>query len=264
MSVWKNFNKKSFGGYVFLALIIFLLDYWSLFAPLKNIFNWPFRSLKESVYRLNNNGWQHFFSSGRTISLEKENRELEGELVRLTGEIALLQYLHDENQNLKNLIEFYPKDYHFLPAKIISRSGDYLIINQGERAGVLVDQLVVSNQHLVGRITEVYDYEAKLVKLGSSSLELPVLIFANRPDCFNDSLVCQRGRGIMTGGTIKEILREEEVAEGDLVVLLNDPAGILIGKVAQVWESQDKLFKQARIEKLIDLDRLTEVFLIVK
>lgn len=68
----------------------------------------------------------------------------------------------------------------------------------------------------------------------------------------------------MTGGTIKEILREEEVAEGDLVVLLNDPAGILIGKVAQVWESQDKLFKQARIEKLIDLDRLTEVFLIVK
>ena len=68
----------------------------------------------------------------------------------------------------------------------------------------------------------------------------------------------------MTGGTIKEILREEEVAEGDLVVLLNDPTGILIGKVAQMWESQDKLFKQARIEKLIDLDRLTEVFLIVK
>ncbi|MDD3531934.1 MAG: rod shape-determining protein MreC [Candidatus Shapirobacteria bacterium] len=264
MLAWKDFNKKSLSGYIFLALIIFLLDYWPLFVPLKNIFNWPFQSLRESVYCLNNGDWQKIFSSGRTSSLEQENQKLKEERVRLIGEVALLQGLNDENQKLKSLIDFYPEDYHFLPAKVIGRSGDYLIINQGEKAGVLLGQLVVSAQHLVGRITEVYTHEARLVKLGSSLLEWPVLIFADQPDCFSNSIVCQKGRGIVSGQIIKEILREEEVAEGDLVVLLDDPAGILVGRIVQIWESQDKLFKQAKIEKLINPDRLTEVFLIVK
>lgn len=264
MSFWESFNKKKFGKYIFLALIIFLLDYSFLLVPIKNIFNRPFQPLREAIYRLNDKNWQNFFSSGKVNSLKRENQELKEKIADQTSEIAQLKYLADENQRLKNLLDFYPENYRFLPAKIIGRSGSDLVINQGESSGVVSGQLVVSGRYLVGQVVEVYDHEAKLAKLGSSSLELPVLIFADRPDCLKDLSSCQKGKGIMVGETIKEILREEEVLIGDLVMLLNDPNGILVGKIGQIWESQDKLFKQAQIEKLIDPDRVIEVFLIVK
>lgn len=264
MSFWKNFNKKKFGKYIFLALIIFLLDYSLLFAPIKSVFNWPFRPLREAIYCLNDNNWQNLFSSGKVNSLERENEELKEKIADQTSQIAQLKYLADENQRLKNLLDFYPENYHFLPAKVIGQLGSDLIINQGENSGVVSGQLAVSGRYLVGQVVETYSHEAKLAKLGSSSLELPVLILADQSDCLKNSFSCQKGKGIMVGEVIREILREEEIAVGDLVMLLNDPSGILIGKISQIWESQDKLFKQAQIEKLIDPDKITEIFLIVK
>ena len=63
--------------------------------------------------------------------------------------------------------------------------------------------------------------------------------------------------------TYKSIdLREEKVESGDLVSLLGGPNGILLGEVIEVKESQDKVFKEARVRREIPLAEIVYVFVI--
>jgi len=263
VSFWQRIKKNNFLVYFLVALIIFLLDFWVIFQPFKNAFGWMSRPFRGLVYQWGKkiNPDQTPFSK-KTTQLNQEKEALEKEVARLAGELAELQYLNDENERLKNLISFFPETINFLPTRIIGHSGDYLIIDRGEKDSVFVDQLLILDRHLVGQVVEVYKEEAKVIKLGSGLLELPVLIFSDQPECFNKPLSCQKGKGIMVGQTVEEILREEDVSVGDLVVLLNGPMGILVGKINQVKETPDEVFKQAQIEKLINPNRLVEAFLV--
>jgi rod shape-determining protein MreC len=263
VSFWQKIKKNNFLVYFLVALAIFLLDFWVVFQPLKNAFGWISRPLRGSVYQ-----WSKQISpdqilfSRKIVQLNQEKEALEKEVAKLTGELARLQYLGDENKRLKSLINFFPEEIDFLPTKIIGHSRDYLIINRGKKDNIFVGQLLISDRHLVGQVMEVYKEEAKVIKLGSGLLELPVLIFSDRPECLDKPLSCQKGRGIMTGQTVEEILREEEVLVGDLVILLDGPMGILVGKVSRVKETLDEVFKQAQIEKLIEPNHLVEAFLV--
>ncbi len=263
MSFWQKIKKNNFLVYFLVALAIFLLDFWVIFQPLKNAFGWASRPFRGSAYQ-----WSKKISldqalfSRKIAQLDQEKEALEKEVARLTGETAKLQYLSDENKRLKSLVNFFPETIDFSPTKIIGHSGDYLIINRGKKDNVFVGQLLILDRHLVGQVVEVYKEEARVVKLGSGLLELPVLIFSDQPECFDKPLSCQKGRGIMVGQTVEEILREEDVLVGDLVVLLNGPMGILVGKVSRVKETPDEVFKQAQIEKLIEPNHLAEAFLV--
>lgn len=266
IAIFKNFNRKYFLGYFLIAGILFLLDFGPFFTPVKNIFAQVLQPVRSVTYRIGQFNFEQLFYSDKLKRQEKEIQDLEKQLVAAEGKIVELQQLHDENKRLKGLINStVAKDESlYRPAWIISRQGDYLIINQGEKDKVTVGQLVINQErHLVGRISKTYDQEAKILTIGSVSLELPVLIFSDwREDCFNNLTDCQRTRGIVSGKVIKDILREEKVNVGDIVTLLDGPRGILIGKITQVRESKDSIFKQAEMEELINLDRLTEVFLI--
>ncbi len=265
MSFLAKFNKKGFSSYFLIALIIFFLDFWLIFNPLRNVFAWALRPLRGSTYYLLGQiDFEDIFLSKRLKQLKDENWELRKRMVETTGDRVRIQLLHRENERLKTLIDFFPKETSLIPAKVLGRRDNYLIINKGEEDGVIVGQTVVEGQHLVGKIVAVYDHESRVVKLGSASLDLPVLVFSDQQECFKEPLSCQKGRGIIVGETVKEILREEEVLAGDLVALLDEPTGILVGRIREVRESQDELYKQAQIEKLIDFNRLIEVFLIVE
>ncbi|MDD3679703.1 MAG: rod shape-determining protein MreC [Candidatus Shapirobacteria bacterium] len=263
VTILKSFNQKKFLGYFLIAGIIFLLDFWIIFRPLKSVFSWFFKPLRGATYQFSQVKLEEVFYSGKLEQTREENRQLEKQIMLMTGKMAECQWFHDENQRLKNLLDFYPREnFSFISAQVIGRQDDFLIINQGKKNGVFVNQLVVEGQYLVGRVLDVYDREARVLKLGSASLELPVLIFSNQENCFSDLVKCQKGKGIITGDVIKEILREEEIGSGDLVTLLDGPPGILLGRIGRIQESQDKIFKQAQLERLIDLNNLTEVFLI--
>lgn len=267
MTVLKKFTQKRLLVYFLLAGGLFLLDFGPFFLPLKNVFTKFFQPVRIEVYQLMRqfSGPRVFYSS-KLKDQEERILDLEKELALARGEIAKLEQLYDENKRLRELVSsaVTEKKITYQPAWVIGRQGDYLMINRGEKDGVTVGQMVVNEKHyFVGQVAEVFDQEAKVLVVGSASLELPVLILsAWGKDCFTGISDCQKAKGILSGGIIKDILRDGEIGAGDVVTLLDDHRGILVGEITQVQESKDSIFKQAEIKSLVDLSRLTEVFLI--
>ncbi len=218
------------------------------------------------AYRVKQLAWERVFYSSKLKDQEEKTRELEKELAMMRGKMIELQQLYDENKRLRELANsaVAEGEITYQPAWVVGRQGDYLIINRGKEDGAMVEQLVVDENHyFIGRVTEVFDQEAKILIVGSASLELPVSVLSDwEEDCFTGIVDCQKAKGILSGKVIRDILREEEIGTGDAVTLLGDYRGVLIGEIAQVKESKDSIFKQAEIKSLVDFDRLTEVFLI--
>jgi len=88
------------------------------------------------------------------------------------------------------------------------------------------------------------------------------LIFKDDPNCVSQNQLCRQGKGVTHGTKVEQILREEPVAEGNLIALLDGPKGVLVGRVIKVNESSDKVFLEAKFEPLVDFNKLTAVFLV--
>jgi rod shape-determining protein MreC len=256
-------KKNRYLKYFLIAVLIFFLDFSVFFKPVKNAFAWLTRPFRQETYQLSSINLGQVFYSQKVKNLEKTNQELEDQVALLETDLAKYQQLSDENRRLKSLINNSPaQEAEFLPALVIGRQGDYLIINKGKKDGLEEDWLVITDQYLVGRVKSVFEKESKVITVGSGSLELPVIIFADSSNCLKEDESCQKGRGIIRGDLVEEILQEEDIKKGDLVALLDDNLGILIGRVDQVKENQDEIFKQAKINLAADLAILSEVFLV--
>jgi len=258
----RNWRKKFlvlFG----IAFFVFLLDFGPFFTGLKYLFQSLSNPIRGHVYQINQSFLSKTFRSKVAKGYFLENQKLRAELSRCQGEAISSQQIFDENKRLRHLLTMpLPTDLGFSDAKVIGSQGDYLIINKGERDGVKEKQLVLVDNYLVGRIEKVLEKQAKILRVDSVKFSTPVLIFRDDPGCFSQNQLCQQGKGVTHGTKVEQILREESVVEGNLITLLDGPRGILVGQVAKVSESSDRVFLEAKFKSLVNFSKLTEVFLI--
>ncbi len=250
----KKDNKK----YLFLvvtALVIFILDFTPFFGPAKNFFA-----------SFTNPLLAYFREKKQELTLPKEEQEIRQKLAFCQSQLVSQEQLEEENRRLRRLLQLpLPENLGFIDAKIIGQEKDFFIIDKGEEAGISEEQLVLADNFLVGKVFKVEKKRSQVLRADSPRLAIPVLIFANKSGCLSQEGIedsCQKGKGILKGEEIKEILREEKVESGDLVSLLGGPNGILLGEVAEVRESQDKVFKEARVRREIPLTEIVYVFVI--
>lgn len=250
----KKDNKK----YLFLvavALAIFILDFTPIFGPAKNFFASFFNPLLA-----------YLREKKQELALSKEEQEIRQELAFCQSQLVSQEQLEEENRRLRHLLQLpLPEDLGFIDAKIIGQEKDFFIIDKGEEAGVREEQLVLADNFLAGRVFKTEEKRSQVLRADSPRFAAPVLIFANKSGCLGQGGIedsCQKGKGILRGEEIKEILREEKVESGDLVSLLGGPNGILLGEVVEVKESEDKVFKEAKIRREIPLAEIVYVFVI--
>jgi len=250
----KKDNKKYF-FLVVTALAIFILDFTPLFGPAKNFFA-----------SFTNPLLAYFREKKQELVLPKEEQEIRQKLVFCQSQLVSQEQLEEENRRLRRLLQLpLPESLGFIDAKIIGQEKDFFIIDKGEEAGISEEQLVLVDNFLVGKVFKVEKKQSQVLRADSPRLAVPVLIFANKSGCLSQEGVeelCQKGKGILKGEEIKEILREEKVESGDLVSLLGGPNGILLGEVVEVKESQDKIFKEARMRREISLAEIVYVFVV--
>jgi len=262
----KKFSQKRFLVYFLFAGALFLLDFGPFFLSFKNVFAKLLQPVRLEACQLRQFTLGKVFYSSRLKDQEEKILDLEKESAVMRGRIVELQQIYDENKRLRELVGSAMTEGKIIyqPAWVIGHRGDYLMVNRGKEDGVMLEQLVINEKHyFVGRVAEVFDREAKVLVVGSASLELPVSVLSDwERDCFAGAVDCQKAKGILSGEIIKDILREGDIGAGDVVTLLDDHRGILIGEITQVKESKDNIFKQAEMKSLVDFDRLTEVFLI--
>lgn len=198
-------------------------------------------------------------------TISAENDLLREKLVESNTRIAILEEAARENERLRSILGFDPPaGYSLLPAKVVSVSyGGHrpvaAIINKGANDSVAIDQAVVNQQGLIGRIKEVMNNLAVVQLLTdpanrvaarvSDSREMGIVKFQSEQGLILDNFPVQ--------GTIHE---------GDMIVSSGlggvYVAGLLVGKVGTVVRKPDEPFCEIELQSAAVFSSVEELFVL--
>ena len=201
--------------------------------------------------------------------VNQEIKELKQKNSVLERQILFLENINRENKRLRELLVFKKKvDYQMIGAEVIANSPSIwektITINRGKKHGLERRMPVVSYQgYLVGRIEN----------LGSSSAQVRLITDQNfvvggivaRTESREIGLVRGSGRDDQPS-IMDNIAWDADIETGDVVLTSglsnNFPAGLKIGKVAEIETDNYGLSQKADIKLFINNLTLEEVMVI--
>lgn len=200
-----------------------------------------------------------FFVEARKASLE--NNALKQQMALLLAENADLQKkLRDTEDLIDQYDKLNPETFELISARVLGIER-YIILDKGLNDGVSEGQAVVYKDNYLGKTKNVTPKTSQVIM--ATDPESKIAVFSQ------GSL--GRARGILSGQfgsemLMDKILHEETVEVGDIVYSEGTegklPKGLVVGKVIEVMERQNEIFKQAKVEPIFKLVDLDTVFLI--
>ncbi len=211
-----------------------------------------------------------FYTIKNIDKFKKENVVLKNENLRLIYEVSGLKEIERENKVLRRQLDFSENMclngscFQWEIGRIIGKDpnnyGKYIIIDLGAKNGIKENQAVmVSGGILIGKVIEVFDNFSKVMLITSSDSSI------------NSITQTTRANGIVkgkyaTGVKLEMINQNEELITGDLIITSGlesgIPKGLIIGKISNVEESANEVFKAADLDLFVNFNRIEEVFII--
>jgi rod shape-determining protein MreC len=204
---------------------------------------------------------------GDTLDAKDQRDKLEAERDALRQEVARLQVMENENNELRDLVDYGRGSgidaYDPVTARVYSRSNSSwystIEINKGSSDGLRVNQPVINGKGLVGKVKTVSDGNAVVMLLSDSEFGVSALAAeADQPgsilpvagspgdlllDLVPDAKEVRKGDRIVTAGTVSDRLPSPF------------PQGILIGTVKRV-EGEGELDRTIHVSPAADLRSL--------
>jgi len=199
-----------------------------------------------------------------------DNQKLKEENIKLLEENAKLKILADENNILREQLNFYSqKQYQKVTANIISK-GEGLTANQiitldrGASDGIKVGQAVIFGQgHMVGKIFAA-ENQISYCYLITDRRSLTAASISGKPTI--DGLIKGELGLTMRIDYIPQQI-EEQIDINDIIITSglepSIPKGLIIGKVQEVIKEDNDLFQTAIINPVTDLNSLSIVSVII-
>lgn len=231
----------------------------------------PFEVAGERIARPFRDGWSYVSD---LLDAKSENDELRSELEQARDRLIAEQIAARENERLRDLLGYiggrsFPADYKPIVARVVARPPtpyqQEVVIAAGTDAGVRKDAPVVTDDGLVGLVTEVTSNSAKVTLLTDQRSAV-------------SSVVLESGAaGIVRHGPSASTLildrvgKDQLVEEENLIVTAGwrsqrleslYPSGIPIGTVKSVGQQDVDLYKRIQITPLVDFDSLAEVIVL--
>ena len=209
-----------------------------------------------------------------------------GELDRIRGENADLRAANDrltlENARLAEAaiaarqgasLEAAQRalPYKTVTAPVIARDPSgvlkTIVVGAGTDQGVRVDQVVLSEQGVVGRVSEAGSNYAKVILITDSASSVSALVQSSRASGivrgqYGDALV------------MEWVLQSEPVKPGDIVVTAGlglggelrslYPKGLVIGTVVDVTKAEVSAYQRAVVAPAVDLRKLENVLIVTE
>ncbi len=245
----------------FISLSLSFLDFIHFLAIPKGFVFYITNPISFSLLQMDKNIRKQFYFIFEARFASQENKALKEQISKLFAENAKIKRdLAEKESMLSQEKHLDPKNYNLIPARPIGISR-YLKIDQGSSAGVKVGQAVVFNENLVGKVVAVSEKASNVALLTD-----PISKIA----AFSQGLG-GRAKGILLGqfGTdiiVDKILHEEKINVGDLVYSEgteeNLPRGLILGRVSEVMEGENEVFKKAKIQPVFDIRDLELIFVI--
>ncbi|HEX4744604.1 MAG TPA: rod shape-determining protein MreC [Candidatus Limnocylindria bacterium] len=195
--------------------------------------------------------------------LREENERLTLETVRMREQAIAQQQQAKLDAAARGL------PYETVSASVIARDPSgvlrSIVIGGGTGAGIEVGHVVLSEQGLVGRVSEVGPNYAKVVLVTDSSSVVSALV--------QDSRATGLVRGQFGDTLVMEwILQTEPVKAGDVVVTAGlgigtdlrslYPKGLVLGRVVEVAKASDAAYLKAVLLPAVDIRRLERVLVV--
>jgi rod shape-determining protein MreC len=236
-------QKFSLFFLICLSVLIFFLDSF----PSKLMDN--ARSLlNDGIYRASSIGTSPFqFISylGRQskvhFSVHKENKKLKNELVLLRKKDFQLEFLTNQNKNLKSILKSEENlNTESVTAKVLlDKESPFLksiIVNRGSRSGIKKGMPVVDGNYLIGRIVEVNFISSRVLLLNDLNSRIPISIMPSS----TQAILTGAGEAIPK----LEYLPEGFIAEDDQTVFTSGKDGIFspgipIGKTTKAQNTNE-------------------------
>jgi rod shape-determining protein MreC len=202
-----------------------------------------------------------FVADLRTI--RQKAAELEVRNDDLLAENFALREVEQENQRLRQLLNFAQTrpGLELRGAQIVGRvigqeAGnflEYLILDLGQRHGIEVGMPVLTDQGLVGRISEVNNSTSKVLLITDSSSSVNAILQSSR---LNGVV-----RGDPAGDLVMDYIPQGGIfSEGEIVLTSGIggkfPKGIPIGQVVQINQRDIDVFQQAVVRPTVDFGSL--------
>ena len=210
-----------------------------------------------------------FMDISELAELREDNISLRKEMSMSRYEIDLLKKERQENQRLRELLEYKEKADEFFDlsvAKVIgASSGNWqrsMYIDLGREEGIEKDMVVINHQGLIGKIINVSSKSSEVLLILDSDSGVGARLSGNRK-----TIGVVQGQGMDHKNlSFVHLPKEMEINPGDEVITsgLDDfyPPELNVGKVVEIVETQRGFTKTAIIETSVDFESLEEVFVI--
>ena len=211
-----------------------------------------------------------FFESLTSLrTIQRDAAALAVRNLQLQAEIATLQEVEKENEALRAMLDFAqtrPR-LELRGAQIVSRvigeeSTNFLesiLIDLGRQHGIEVGMPVVTDEGLVGRISDVTDTTAKVLLLNDPSSSASALLGESR---LNGVV-----RGSTSGDLVMDFIPQGLTFTAGETVLTSGlggrfPKGIVIGQVEEIETQANAVFQKATVHPSVDFGSLELVLVI--
>ncbi|MDD5674549.1 MAG: rod shape-determining protein MreC [Chitinivibrionales bacterium] len=198
--------------------------------------------------------------ANRVRNIFAENKRLTRQVTALTTEVMGLREAARENVRLHELVNFestFP--YALVPARVVGRDPAYpcrsIVVTGGTDKKLQAYMPIVNVSGVVGRTIAVFSHLSLVQLVTDPSSRISVMIARGRVVGIFET---ENGRDFFM-----RCRTHADVAPGDTVVTSGlggiYPPGLLLGRVAQITDRNDPLFKKVFIKPAVDFDYLEDV-----
>jgi rod shape-determining protein MreC len=224
-------------------------------APIQNVIAAPFEFIRD--------GWRSYAS---LVDVEKNNQGLREQLTALEEENLQLREALVATGRLARIAEIREGfETPMLSSEVVGVDPSpwfrSVLVDRGRVAGVRSGMPVISEQGLVGLVTETSNRAAK------------AMLLFDRQSAIDGIIQRSRSRGIVRGRGTDEldfefVVRGRDVRIGDVVISSGlggvFPKGIRIGEITKVADPGSGLLQIAKLAPAVDFGRLEQVFVMLR
>jgi rod shape-determining protein MreC len=209
------------------------------------------------------------------VHAKRENKRLRSQLDRARQELIQFESAYQDNLKFRALLKYidstrFPSDYAPVPARIISTApsefDQHVVISAGSSSGIVHDTPVVTQDGLVGRVTNLNGSAAQVTLITDNESAVQ----ARDQQTGATGLVhVGQGQGQLI---LDRVSKDQNVQVGDVIVTAGTrskqypslfPRDIPIGQVVSVGQTDTAPYKAIQIQPYVNFNSLDSVIALV-